>query len=64
MVLNKSQQAKLFNMINGSGGGGNIQLNANLIMDDKVFALAVANVERTNSNRLGSERQISNRNPQ
>jgi hypothetical protein len=64
MVLNRNQQAKLFNMINGSGGGGNIQLNANLVMDNKVFALAVANVERTNSNNLGTERQVANRIPQ
>ena len=64
MVLNKSQQAKLFNMINGGGGGGNIQLNANLIMDDKVFALAVANVEKKYSNLVGTERQKANREPQ
>jgi hypothetical protein len=61
MVLNKSQQAKLFNMINGGGSGGNIQLNANLIMDDKVFALAVANVEKKYSNLVGTERQKVNR---
>jgi len=64
MVLNRNQQAKLFNLINGGGGGGNIQLNANLVMDNKVFALAVANVERTNSNNLGTERQVANRIPQ
>ena len=64
MVLNRNQQAKLFNLINGYGGGGNIQLNANLVMDNKVFALAVANVERTNSNKLGSARQEANRLPQ
>jgi hypothetical protein len=63
-VLNRNQQAKLFNLINGGGGGGNIQLNANLVMDNKVFALAVANVERTNSNNLGTERQVANRIPQ
>jgi hypothetical protein len=64
MVLNKSQQSKLFNLINGGGGGGNIQLNANLIMDDKVFALAVANVEKKYSNLVGTERQKANREPQ
>lgn len=61
MVLNRRQQAKLFNMINNGGGGGDIQLTANLIMDDKLFALAVASVDKKSSNRVGDERRINNR---
>lgn len=61
MVLNRRQQAKLFNMINNGGGGGDIQLTANLIMDDKQFALAVASVDKKSSNRVGDERRINNR---
>ena len=65
MVLNRNQQAKLFNMINNGGGNGNpVQVTSNLILDGKTFALAVANVERTNSNLVGSARQESNRLPQ
>jgi hypothetical protein len=63
MMLTQQQQAQLFNMIkNGNGGSGPIQLNANLTLDGKTFALAVANVERTNSNDLGAARQINNSN--
>jgi hypothetical protein len=61
MVLNRRQQAKLFNLINGGGGGGDTQLTANLIMDDKVFSIAVANVEKKYSNLVGTERQKVNR---
>ena len=64
MVLNRRQQANLFKLANGGGGGGDIQLTANLIMDDKQFALAVASVEKKYSNLVGSTRQESNRLPQ
>ena len=64
MVLSRRQQAQLFKMINGGGGGGDIQLTANLIMDDKAFALAVANVERKYSKDMGRERNINNVTPQ
>lgn len=60
MILNRTQQAQLFRMINNGGGGGDIQLTANLIMDDKKFALAVANVERKYSNTTGDQRKINN----
>jgi hypothetical protein len=63
MMLTQQQQTQLFNMIkNGNGGSGPIQLNANLTLDGKTFALAVANVERTNPDNLGRERSINNSN--
>jgi hypothetical protein len=52
------------NQNNNRGNSENIQLTANLVLDGKTFALAVANVERTNSNLVGSARQESNRLPQ
>jgi archaellum component FlaC len=62
MVLNRNQQAKLFNMINGGGGSNNpTELTANLILDGQVLANAITKIERTNSNKLGSARQESNR---
>jgi hypothetical protein len=64
MVLNRNQQAKLFNMINGGGGGGDTKLTANLILDGQVLANAMTKIEKTYSNKLGSARQESNRLPQ
>ena len=64
MVLNRRQQAKLFNLINGGGGGGDTQLTANLILDGQVLANAITKIEKTYSNKLGSARQESNRLPQ
>ena len=46
------------------GGGGPTQLTANLILDGQVLATMVAQVDRTDPNRVGTERQINNRNIQ
>ena len=46
------------------GGGGPTQLTANLILDGQVLATMVAQVDRTNSNKVATERQINNRNIQ
>jgi hypothetical protein len=43
------------------GGGGPTQLTANLILDGQVLATMVAQVDRTDPNRVGTERQINNR---
>jgi hypothetical protein len=65
MVLNRNQQAKLFNMINnGGGGGGPVQVTVYGQIDKKTLFTFMAEGERTNSNDLGRERQISNRNAQ
>lgn len=62
MVITRKQQANLFKLLNGgAGSGGDIHLTANLIMDDKQFALAVASVEKKHSNLIGPARQESNR---
>jgi len=61
MVLNRRQQAKLFSLINNGGGGGDTQLNANLILDGQVLANAITKIEKTYSNKLGSARQEANR---
>jgi hypothetical protein len=65
MVLNRSQQSKLFNMINNGGGnGGPVQVTVYGQIDKKTLFTFMAEGERTNSNDLGRERQISNRNTQ
>jgi hypothetical protein len=51
------------NQNNNSGNNENIQLNANLILDGKTFALAVASVERKYGNIVGPARQESNVQP-
>ena len=51
------------NQTNNSGNNENIQLNANLILDGKTFALAVASVERKYGNIVGPARQESNVQP-
>jgi hypothetical protein len=43
------------------GGGSPTQLTANLILDGQVLATMVAQVDRTDPNRVGTERQINNR---
>ena len=43
------------------GGGGPTQLTANLILDGQVLATMVAQVDRTDPNKVGTERQINNR---
>jgi hypothetical protein len=43
------------------GGGGPTQLTANLILDGRVLATMVAQVHRTDSNKVGPEMQINNR---
>lgn len=42
-------------------GGGPIQVTVNAVLDGKVLATAVAEVDRTESNRVATERQINNR---
>jgi len=65
MILNKNQQAKLFNMINGGGGsGGPIQVTVYGQIDKQTLFTFMAEGERTNSNNLGSARQEANRLPQ
>lgn len=65
MVLNRNQQSKLFNMINNGGGnGGPVQVTVYGQIDKKTLFTFMAEGERTNSNDLGRERQISNRNAQ
>ena len=65
MVLNRAQQSKLFNMINnGGGGGGPIQVTVYGQIDKKTLFTFMAEGEKTNSNDLGRERQISNRSAQ
>lgn len=65
MILNRSQQNKLFNMINnGGGGGGPVQVTVYGQIDKKTLFTFMAEGEKTNSNNLGAERQVSNRTPQ
>ena len=65
MILNRTQQAKLFSMINGGGGGGNSQITVNTVLDGKILATAVAeHGEKRNPGLLGGERRLNNRNPQ
>lgn len=45
-------------------GGGPIQVTVNAVLDGKVLATAVAEVDRTESNKVATERQINNRNLQ
>ena len=61
MVLNRAQQSKLFNMINGGGGGGPVQVTVYGQIDKKTLFTFIAEGERTNSNNLASERQLNNR---
>ena len=42
MILNQRQQAKLFNMANGGGGGGEIVVHTNVNLDGEIVARAVS----------------------
>jgi hypothetical protein len=61
MVLNRRQQANLFKLANGGGGGGPIQVTVYGQIDKKTLFTFMAEGERTNSNNLASERQLNNR---